>query len=186
MLAEESCLVVADRFLVTEVGIALGLEVDTEETVGLAASGDGGVEDSASNGEGFALELELHALWFGGGSDGKAREQAKMARGVSSAGVVRVGKIEALGFEHFLDFCKVGSGANFAESDNVWSVARENFDDSLFFRIGLWRAFERLSVDIAVHREPVLDVVAASDCFDRAGGACVVEVAIDHDACFGV
>jgi hypothetical protein len=82
-----------------------------------------------------------------------------VASGVRTASVVRVREVEALGFETFLNFCEVGSGANFAKSDDIRRVAGEDLDDCLFFGFRLWRALEEFLVHIAVHGEPVFHVV---------------------------
>ena len=144
-----------------------------EETVGFAARFDGGVENAAVDREGLAGEFVFGFSGLGGGGDRETGKQSEVAGGIGSAGVMRVREIQAGGLQILLDFREIRGFADFTEADDIRRVAGEDCNDCLLFALGFRSAFEGFPIDVAIHRQPVFDVVgdeAKSSWGDGFGG----------------
>ena len=75
-----------------------------------------------------------------------------MTHGIDASSEVRVGEIEASGFESTLDFSEIVWCADFAKTDNVRRMAGQKLDHGLFLPFGLGLTFGRLSIDAAFGR----------------------------------
>ena len=72
MAAQQAGLVNPHLLLIGFLDLPLGFQMHAEEPIGLAACADGGIEDSAVDGEGPAFELVIDLGGFRRGGDRKA------------------------------------------------------------------------------------------------------------------
>src|SRR5690606_14667857 len=106
-----------------------------------------------------AVEPVVEAVAGAGGGNRVAGEECEPADGVAAAVVVAVRHGVAGGGEQGLNFGDIFFAADLAEADDVGALLVYQGDDGVAFLLGFGRAFFAPAIGVAVHGQPVPDVV---------------------------